>query len=47
MKLKKKLIEDTFATWLITVLIAISIFFQIGCPLAISAVQDGGKKLWI
>lgn len=43
MKLKKKLIEDTFATWLI----AISIFFQIGCPLAISAVQDGGKKLWI
>ena len=30
----KKLIRDTFAIWLIMVLIAISIFFLIGCPLA-------------
>lgn len=32
--MKLKLIENIFATWLIMVLIAISIFFLIGCPLA-------------
>ncbi len=32
--MKLKLIENTFVTWLIMVLTAISIFFLIGCPLA-------------